>query len=184
MPRQPEQTREKLIGATIAIAQLGDIGALTLDQVAKEAGVSKGGLLHHFPSKEALMEAAVRQLFEQFNALAQTHYQTDATEPGRWLRAYIRATYDSALQTLELSIKMLLTYAENEGVVKVLREDYELWSGRLHNDGISKARATILRQAADAFWLEILLGEKPYSPQEKATILEELLAMVTEAVGK
>lgn len=31
---------------------------LTLDAVAKEAGVSKGGLLYHFPTKEALIQAA------------------------------------------------------------------------------------------------------------------------------
>lgn len=36
--------------------------AATLDAVAKRAGVSKGGLLYHFPNKEALITATLERL--------------------------------------------------------------------------------------------------------------------------
>ena len=41
-----------------------DVGerAATLDAVAKRAGVSKGGLLYHFPNKEALITAMLERL--------------------------------------------------------------------------------------------------------------------------
>ena len=41
-----------------------DVGerAATLDAVAKRAGVSKGGLLYHFPNKEALITATLERL--------------------------------------------------------------------------------------------------------------------------
>jgi AcrR family transcriptional regulator len=41
-----------------------DVGerAATLDAVAKRAGVSKGGLLYHFPSKEALITGVLERL--------------------------------------------------------------------------------------------------------------------------
>ena len=32
-----------------------DFNDLTLDAVAKQAGISKGGLLYHYPNKEALL---------------------------------------------------------------------------------------------------------------------------------
>lgn len=43
---------------------LVDVGerAATLDAVAKRAGISKGGLLHHFPNKEALVTATLKRL--------------------------------------------------------------------------------------------------------------------------
>lgn len=41
-----------------------DVGerAATLDAVARRAGVSKGGLLYHFPNKEALITATLERL--------------------------------------------------------------------------------------------------------------------------
>jgi AcrR family transcriptional regulator len=38
------------------------VAALTLEAAAREAGVSKGGLLYHFASKEALLEALLGRL--------------------------------------------------------------------------------------------------------------------------
>ncbi|MFM7780846.1 MAG: helix-turn-helix domain-containing protein, partial [Alphaproteobacteria bacterium] len=38
------------------------VGAMTLEAVAREARVSKGGLLYHFASKEALLEALLGRL--------------------------------------------------------------------------------------------------------------------------
>lgn len=42
--------------------------AATLDAVAARAGVSKGGLLYHFRSKEALLEAQIARLHELSDA--------------------------------------------------------------------------------------------------------------------
>lgn len=39
--------------------------AATLDAVARAAGVSKGGLLYHFPSKDALVDGLVARLDER-----------------------------------------------------------------------------------------------------------------------
>jgi AcrR family transcriptional regulator len=40
-------------------------GAVTLDAVAAEAGVSKGGLLYHFASKDALVSGLLDRLRER-----------------------------------------------------------------------------------------------------------------------
>src|SRR5215467_5089269 len=49
--------RDRILDAAERV--VGDVGAarLTLDVVAQAAGVSKGGLLYHFPSKESLLVA-------------------------------------------------------------------------------------------------------------------------------
>ncbi len=39
--------------------------AATLDAVAKEAGVSKGGLIYHFPSRDAMVEGLLGRLRER-----------------------------------------------------------------------------------------------------------------------
>jgi AcrR family transcriptional regulator len=61
MPRKPV-AREAVLDAFEQL--LIDVGerAATLDAVAKRAGVSKGGLLYHFPNKEALITATLERL--------------------------------------------------------------------------------------------------------------------------
>ena len=48
---------EKVLDATETLVARQGIGSLTMDAVAAEAGVSKGAVLHHFRSKDALVEA-------------------------------------------------------------------------------------------------------------------------------
>jgi AcrR family transcriptional regulator len=93
---QALETRQRLLTAAITTMQEHGIAALTLDAVAKEARISKGGLLHHFASKTALIEAILRHLFADFESRVQAYYDAEPDQPGRWLRAYVRATYHAA----------------------------------------------------------------------------------------
>lgn len=54
-------TRERILTALRDVLSRGGSSAATLEAVAAEAGVSKGGLLYHFPTKQALYEGLVAQ---------------------------------------------------------------------------------------------------------------------------
>ncbi|QPE03602.1 TetR/AcrR family transcriptional regulator [Microbacterium schleiferi] len=62
---RPPHAREKVLDAfeALLIAE-GERGA-TMDAIARDAGVSKGGLLYHFASKEALENALLARLGER-----------------------------------------------------------------------------------------------------------------------
>ena len=53
----PLSSRERILAATVQVALRDGVSAMTLDAVAREAGVSKGGLLYHFASKDELIAA-------------------------------------------------------------------------------------------------------------------------------
>lgn len=61
MPQQPS-ARERILDAFENILIRQGERAATLDAVAAEAEVSKGGLLYHFGSKDALVEGLVERL--------------------------------------------------------------------------------------------------------------------------
>lgn len=62
MPRQPRTgVDEKLLDAAAALFARHGFEQTSLKSLADAAGLSKAGLLHHFPSKEALFEAAWAQ---------------------------------------------------------------------------------------------------------------------------
>jgi AcrR family transcriptional regulator len=170
-------TRNRLITAAINTIGSQGIAALTLDTVAKEAGVSKGGLLHHFSSKEALLEAILRQLFADFEERVQQHYHNESPTPGRWLRAYVRATFDDAPLPLEVAAMLLGAITENRALLRLIQDDFVHWQQRLLSDGIHKARASIIRQAADAYWTERLLGVAPEHQADRLEVMNELLQL-------
>ena len=58
-------TTDKLLGATVAsLIERGYRGTST-PEVCRRAGVSRGAQLHHYPTKEALVAAAVEHLLSQ-----------------------------------------------------------------------------------------------------------------------
>lgn len=63
--RRGAATRKQILDVTVrSIVNVG-YAALTTTMIADSAQVSRGAMLHHFPSKEAIMHDTVRYLFER-----------------------------------------------------------------------------------------------------------------------
>ena len=58
-----ENTRTAILEAALACFYDLGYGATTTEKVAKRAGVSRGAMLHHFPSRLHLVREAVRYLY-------------------------------------------------------------------------------------------------------------------------
>ncbi len=69
MVMTPRSTRERILRAADAIATESGAATVSLDAVAARAGISKGGLLYHFPTKSALLRALVEDYLEKVEAL-------------------------------------------------------------------------------------------------------------------
>ncbi len=64
MARQAERrqaTHDAIVAAAAALFGGRGFAAATIDEIAAAAGVAKGAVYHHFPSKEAIFEAVLRQ---------------------------------------------------------------------------------------------------------------------------
>jgi AcrR family transcriptional regulator len=59
-----EATQAAIIAAAMRLFGTAGFAAVTVDEIAAAAGVAKGAVYHHFPSKEALFEA----VFERASA--------------------------------------------------------------------------------------------------------------------
>src|SRR3712207_7648257 len=97
-------TRDGILLAADRVVVEGGVSGLTLEAVAREAGISKGGLLYHFPSKEALISGMVGRLVDGFTeALGRELAREKGSASGRWLRAYARASFADDRWHLEVS---------------------------------------------------------------------------------
>lgn len=57
--RNPAETRQKLVEATLRLMLHQGYAATTVDEICGEAGLTKGSFFHYFSSKEAIARAAV-----------------------------------------------------------------------------------------------------------------------------
>ena len=87
MARDKTETRQNILAAAAELARCSGAGNLSLDAVAARAGVSKGGLLYHFPSKSCLMEALVEDYLGRFEAALSR--EENAARPNGVVAAYI-----------------------------------------------------------------------------------------------
>ena len=92
MIRKPRSdARARILDTALAVADRVGAAHLTLDAVAAEAGVSKGGLLYHFASKELLLRGVVEHHMAEHQRdldLAATQFPPDA---GGYLQAFVHA---------------------------------------------------------------------------------------------
>lgn len=59
-PERGLEPKERLFHAAVCVALENGFGKVTLDAVARQAGISKGGLLHHFSTKAELIRAMLK----------------------------------------------------------------------------------------------------------------------------
>ena len=177
--RTSAATRERLLAAAAAVVRREGARGLTLDAVAGEAGVSKGGLLYHFPHKRDLVRGLVADWMDRFEAEVDADAEHDGA--GGWTRAYLSGSdmtrLGAAERDLEFSLLSVLIDAPEE--LNFVRERYTAWQVRMDADGIDPVDATLVRLAADGLWFADLLGLAPPTGQTRAEVLKRIEALAT-----
>src|SRR5690606_17845852 len=85
--KQPELVRHALVEQAARSAATQGLASLTLKNVADAVGVTKGGLLHHFPSKQALIEAVFEDLLRKLDEEIDKLIEHDPVKQGGFSRA-------------------------------------------------------------------------------------------------
>lgn len=177
-------TRNTIIRAAHRLIRSKGIAHFTLDKVAEEAGVSKGGLLYHFPHKEALAKAMNIYVTDRFEEHLNRELAllTDETEPGRWTRAYIKATFALKPEMMtDISAALLLLETSEPKYLTLLQEKYLYWQQQIENDGLDPTLATLVRLAVDGVWFAELFDLAPPQGADRAQLLEALLSLTRKA---
>lgn len=174
------ETRRTLLRAAAQVIREGGVGGLTLEAVARAAGVSKGGLLYHFPSKDALIAGMIADFLEAFEAnLEGALARDDAPGHGRWLRAFARASFDTPPDR-DLTAGLLAAVAAEPALLTPLRSAFDRWQRRAVDDGLDPALATVIRLAADGLWFADLLDAAPPGEPLRGRVLETLLRLTEQ----
>jgi AcrR family transcriptional regulator len=159
-------TKAKLIAAAAAVIRRDGAQALTLDAVAAEAGVSKGGLLYHFKSKRELLDGLVERWLDEFQ------HDIDASDTS-FPKGYVKASDGAKAEEAGL----LAALVADPAVLAKVRERYATWQDRVATEGGDPVEATLARLAADGLWLADLLGMAAPEGELRERVLARLLEL-------
>jgi AcrR family transcriptional regulator len=176
------KTREAVLKAAAQIIARQGSGAFTIEAVAHAAGVTKGGVLHHFPSKEALIIGLIDQVIEAFDArVAEALAAEPAGKPGRWLRAYIRTVFSVQYEDANLLPALAAVVAADPQTLSRIRRGFEASQQAAVQDGLDPLLATIIRLAVDGVVFARSLNVDVLDEPASQAVYAELFRLTGEA---
>lgn len=180
MVRKNSKKEAILQAAAEVTGRLGS-DAMSLDLVAQQAGVSKGGLLYHFRTKEALVEAMLARLMDEFDASIRHEMLGEIEDvgeerPGRWHRAYINVSITPPDEIDNLLCSLLIAFAFDPKMLESVKQLSAKWIEMAASDGICPEISKIVRLASDGYWYSRLLKfEGLYGSDDDLPALRERL---------
>ncbi|MFT3799414.1 TetR/AcrR family transcriptional regulator [Microbacterium sp.] len=173
---RPPHARESVLDAFERLLVEDGERAATMDAAARAAGVSKGGLLYHFASKDALEQA----LLERLDALAEADVAAMATASEGAVAYFVRTSVmdGNALDRALISASRL-AQSGHAGAVDALRRVRARWEDELRPHVRDEAALDLVLLVSDGLYFNNALnaagagGTVPRGPA-----LDALVALV------
>ncbi|MCT2019996.1 TetR/AcrR family transcriptional regulator [Kocuria marina] len=172
--------KSAIVEAAMRVAEEQGLSAVTIDAVAEQAGITKGGLLYHFPSRTALLSGVYEQLaadWEKEMVSAAGKPASEATRAER-LAAYVRV----ARSMTRAELVFMADGAAHRDLFAPCAEVAARWTTPLPQPGVDdrypreELRMLTARMAADGLWsYEALTGE-PIPQALRVQLLEHIAA--------
>ena len=183
----PALLQDRLLDAAELVVGRDGVNNLTLSSVAAQAGVSKGGLLYHFPSKSALITAIVERMATRCEADHGDAVASDADPVGRFTRAYLTTRMAKHQESHQnpIGTALLAAAGTDPQYLEPFRRRHEMWQTAMTKDGIDPATAAIVRLAIDGLCLGEKLGMPVPQGELRQAVIDNLLTMTkTIPTGK
>jgi AcrR family transcriptional regulator len=180
VPFPARPARERLLDAAERLVLETGAAHLTLDAVAKFAGVSKGGLLYHFPSKDSLLEAMLARYFAQIDAqvAARCRVRRGKRSVGAEFRERMKVLLELPADRRAAGAALMAASADKPELMAQCRARYRgLIDGMRRLPGGFERSALVLLAVSGLVFGE-LLQLSPYTPAERSRLVKALLRAV------
>lgn len=188
--------RPEILDAATRVVQREGVTTLTYESVAAEAGMTKGGLLYHFPSREELLLGLHRHVAQNWELALEAQAGGTAQELSRdeRFRAFVRLS-----QNPERAELLLMLEASEDPVANAAWDEvFARWAPQppevpersdgqdtqAPDDDAAEAAAVqrfIARLAADGLWFYEALSTERLDPRLRERVTEEIIALAQSA---
>lgn len=180
MSTQKFTKRERLLSSARSIVLQQGVAQLTLDGVANDAGVSKGGLLYHFPSKDALIAVLIQDVISDFEQRVDNAYALLPDIRGRWLKAFVEISFEDDATSLQTFLAIAAAIANRPDLIQPLQTALNEWTQKATQDGVPLEVAQLVITATNGVLLERMFWADAFHDRLKQSILD----LIDSSVGK
>lgn len=174
--------RTKILDAAIRVVSREGITALTYESISVEAGLTHGGMLYHFPSREALLlglHEYVSQQWESALEAAAGKTAEEATAQERFA-AYVKVATQMSATRVELQFK--LEGSTSPELAAPWTGVISRWApGFVGETPDHDAMHWIVRLAADGLWAYESITNQTIPAELRERISTQLLSMLPGA---
>lgn len=174
MSKEKPGARDRILHAAEELAWESGPGGMSLDAVARRAGVSKGGLLYHFPSKARLLEALVEDFVREFDAELSAREQAAKGAPDSIARAYLEMFAQEHKCRRPPPSGLLAAMVEGEKFLDPVRRFQRVFLDRMKAGASDPATAIVVYLAIQGIKSMDLLTIDTLDKDEIATVLKKL----------
>jgi len=179
---RPPRARESVLDAFEGLLIVDGGRAATMDATARAAGVSKGGLLYHFASKDAL-EAG---LVERLGRLVDEDIAAMTAAPEGPIAFFLRTSVmdDDPLDRAIISVSRL-AQGGSASASTALRDMRERWQGALRPHARGAAALDLVMLVSDGLYFNNALeGDGVPGSVPVGAELDALIALVLEVAAR
>ncbi|WP_293699134.1 TetR family transcriptional regulator [uncultured Agrococcus sp.] len=178
-------TRERILHAARVLAEENSSVqgvTISLESVAQKAGLTKPGLIYHFPSKEALMIGLVEHAAKHWDEMLRAHAGAapESLSPFERHRAYVVVATTADVSRADYWIFSGALYH------RALTEPWHLHLGPWHDttglSGPERSLLTAARFCADGAWMSEATGV--FAAESLDGVQRQALAIVDAAERK
>jgi AcrR family transcriptional regulator len=178
MGRKQTIDRGALLDAAERVVLREGAGQLTMDAVAQEAGVSKGGVLYAFPSKDALIDALISRVFAAMDNIADAFIAKAGDNAENWARAHVLSSRDAETLITERSVALIANFMRSPEYRKGAREYYANILDRLDLTTLAGRKARLAILACEGAMLLRGFDFHPISAEDWRAIHDDILDLL------
>jgi len=185
-PLAPPDARTRILDAAEAIVQARGVAGLTLDAAARQAGVSKGGLLYHFASKEALLHGLLERLTAFLHQDFETCVAAQPEGPGRVARAMLawsfgRDEFACNERHERAAAVFLAAFHHDPALLDSVRAFIARMREAVAADGLPPGHGAVIMAAGDGLFMARIFRLYEPSEAERAAMHAALSRLVEAA---
>ena len=184
MGRKKEIDRDRILDAAEAVILESGGRSFTLDAVAARAGISKGGLVYSFATKDDLVHAALEREMARFREAVHRRLGGGPTESVELVLAHIEEALDEDDVTTQKAAFLVTALVHAPDMLEPVRRYYRELLDPLLSEGCDMHEVRHALLAVEGIFLLRGLGFVEVSADEQKSVLLNARGIVVAVLAK